>query len=165
MPPVISGYNDLVEVVYNPTGTAERAIDLGNLTTLNLGAITSPQLLTSGVTLPSPSDLGAGSNWSNLSVGFFSFSGTTTINGVTNPTPNNYYVASTQSTAPTVSTANAGAFRSAFNAIAGLTGTYVGTAQSVKLSPNTSDPDTGATIVSYLNKMDAGGPSAGTIQV
>lgn len=130
--------NDLIEVVYNGT-TAERAIDLGSLTTLNLSALTSPLTL-SGANSINLSALQA-SSWSQLNVGFFAYSGSTYQE----------YFATTQNTTPAIVSSSRTAFANAYSSVAGL---YGGSGTQI-VDASTSSPNT------YVKKMDSNGTTPG----
>ena len=135
--------NDLIEVVYNGT-TAERAIDLGNLATLNLDTIAS-SLTLAGADSINLSALQA-SSWSDLKVGFFAYSGSTYQE----------YFATTATTAPVINTAARTSFSNAYSS---TVGTYYGTQlggttnQIVDASPSN--------VNSYVKKMDSNGTAPG----
>jgi hypothetical protein len=97
--------NHLIEVVYNGT-TAERAIDLGDLSTLSLDDIASRVTLTGAGSI-NLAALGA-SSWSQLKVGLFAYSGSSYQE----------YFANTLTTNPGINTANRTGFGNAYSSVA-----------------------------------------------
>ncbi len=140
--------NHLIEVVYNGT-TAERAIDLGDLTTLGLDTLSSNPLTLAGANSINLSALQA-SSWSNLSVGFFAYSGSS------GSTPHQEYFATTQNVRPSINNTFLIAFSNAYNFVANTyyrTNLNGVTNQIVDADPGNSD--------SYRAKMDQNGTAPG----
>jgi hypothetical protein len=134
--------NHLIEVVYNGT-TAERAVDLGDISTLSLDNHTTDYQLSSAGSI----NLTAlqASSWSDLRIGYFAYN-----------TAGKEYFATTQQTTPTIISGSRTGFTGAYSSV-------VNTYYNSQLGGSTHQivDALPTNLNAYVKKMDASGSVKG----